>query len=79
MAKKPAPESRTLSTGDTPDDVLLNWRSMSRALPDLTEDEVKFLMGYEARNKNRLSFKQRLFGRFSDMRTERERSAYLGH
>ncbi len=67
-----------LSTGQDADDVLLNWRSLTSSIGSLTEEDLKVLMQYEATHKNRDSFKVRLFGSFSEVRTARERKEYLG-
>ena len=67
-----------LSTGQDADDILLNWRSLTSAIGSRTEDDLKVLMQFEAAHKNRDSFKVRLFGSFSELRTTRERKEYLG-
>lgn len=75
---KAAKPTGVLSTGQDADDVLLNWRSLTSSIGSLTEEDLKVLMQYEATYKNRDSFKVRLFGSFSEVRTARERKEYLG-
>ena len=78
-AKKPTKVADPqLSDGRLVEDALLNWRALCDALGTATEEDTKTLMEWEKSHKNRESFKIRLFGKFSELRTERERKEYLG-
>lgn len=57
--------------------LLRNWNALNSALMGLDERQVRLLLAYEKRTKNRLSYALRLHARLSRLRGERERRALV--
>ena len=56
----------------------MNWHELNKALPDMSEDEVKYLMQLERRRvEPRKTFLVRLHQRYSMLRDLRERDELL--
>jgi hypothetical protein len=53
---------------------LKSWQALNKALPSMNEGALIMLMKLEQRQKKRLMFLLRIYGRFSVVRTERERN-----
>lgn len=54
-------------------EVLKNWRTLRTALASTTEEEASQLLQLEKLGQNRPTFLHRIYGRFSVLRSERER------
>lgn len=57
---------------------LANWRALTDALAEATEEQCKLLLDYERDNANRPTFIQRIYGRYNVLRDERERREMTG-
>lgn len=57
--------------------ILANWTVLQPKLKTLTEEQLLAAMLYERQKKNRLNILQRLYSRFSAIRSERERREVL--
>ena len=56
----------------------MNWHELNKALPDMSEEEVKYLMQLERRRvEPRVTFLVRLHQRFCALRDAREREELL--
>jgi hypothetical protein len=52
----------------------LNWRDLNAALKTCSELEAETMLKQEREGKNRPAWLMRIYGRFSLLRTERERA-----
>jgi hypothetical protein len=57
---------------------LTNWRSLTDALAEATEEQCKQLLDAERDGAARLTFIQRIYGRYNTLRDERERRELAG-
>jgi len=53
--------------------ILATWHSMNAFMAEATEEEAKLLLMDELDHGRRLQFLIRIYGRFSKLRTKRER------
>lgn len=53
--------------------LLQNWNTLNASLMELKEREVAWLLSYEKKHRNRLTFTLRLHARLNKLRWERER------
>lgn len=57
---------------------LASWRTMRQALETATEAQCLEMLDAERKGENRATFLMRIYGRYSMLRTERERRELLG-
>lgn len=58
-------------------EILETWSTVNRFIETATEDEVKAALEAEVAGKQRYSIVNRLYGKFSSLRTKRERYELL--
>ncbi len=56
---------------------LANWRDFNALLADIPEQNIKEMLIYEIKHKNRKSFVSRLHQRYNTLRTMREREELM--
>lgn len=61
-----------------PDLIELSWPDFLREVNACTEEACWEALAMEKRDKNRLAYLQRLYGRANSLRTRRERREWLG-
>jgi hypothetical protein len=55
------------------EEALSNWLNMNNALRTATEEECFKLLLHEKENRQRLAFMLRIYGRYNQLRAQRER------
>ena len=68
--EKPAFNQKRAEFG--PEKVLVNWRVMRKALPEMTEAELERALEYERSHEERKDFIFRIARRLSRLKSERE-------
>jgi len=59
------------------DEALANWRATAKCLSKADEDSTKQLLDHERNGKSRPLFLNKIYGRYSKLRAERERRELL--
>ena len=59
------------------DQILLNWTTLNSALKDIDEKLCKQLLDREKSMKRRVAFLMRIYGKYNQLRCDRERRELL--
>lgn len=59
------------------DQALLNWTTLNAALKEIDEKKCRQLLEREKTNKRRVAFLMRIYGKFNQLRCDRERRELL--
>ena len=57
--------------------LLDDYKTMTKSLKDLREDQLKLLLNHEATNMKRPTFLERLHMRYTKVRSQRERAELM--
>lgn len=72
MAKATKPPAQVVYDDKTAEEILRVWRTMNDYVMDASEENLWGLYRYELEHKARRLFLQRLYGRASKLRAQRE-------